>query len=191
MEKKGSVIGVDINEGFLERFKERMSLVSNQKIDVKTVQVDILDENELETVRPLEDSADLVMCTISCHHFYNYGTIIEKLASFLKPGGKLYIIDFHTEAPAPQQTDTLHGVYHAGGLSKEGLRSAMAEAGLEVVSSEREMSVRAWQPKDFITHHLDKEVVAKMQHGELESRETNGEIMCVVETAILLGVAKK
>lgn len=58
------------------------------------------------------------------------------------------------------------------------------------VSSAREFRANLWQPDVFIRSHSTKAMVDKMNNGELESKEIDGQMNYLVETSFIYAIGQ-
>lgn len=183
------IVGVDINEGFLNRFKSELDLITKgYLISTRIVKADILSAEAEEDIRPLESSADVVVCSLAYHHFHDFGAMTKKLASFLKPGGWLYIVDFYREIAGAEVLKDFKGVRHSV-ITPESLNEALDLGGFESNSSAVELSTKAWVPQKFVAN-LPVEA-KKLQNGELRTGIQNGVESCVVEWKIMVAIGRR
>lgn len=120
-----SIIGVDISQRMVDIYNndaKEQNLFPNER---KAVRVDRLVENEIQ----LEGmSFDVIVCASSYHHFPSIVDVTKVLASYLKSGGSLLVVDMvKGEYPVLQ---TYHQVAHKGGFDAEDMRMAFEAAGL-------------------------------------------------------------
>lgn len=195
--EKSEITGVDINPLFLAEYEEKAKEV-NAKYDgvVMTSQLcDILDPTAQDFATRYEGSMDVIVCTLSYHHIENYEKVTQKLATFLKQGGWLFIFDFYNEdveKSAPSTRDVSNAVRHMGGLKIEALNRTLGEyANLARASSARETRAYLWQEPAFIENHLPQEIVKKLKNNELRSKESNGTTLYLVETSLILAIGQK
>ena len=175
MSKGSQLDGVDINDVFLKRYDEVTKPLSRkQGVEVNSYKVDILDPEMAKTVAQFEGQYDVIFCTISYHHLHNYEQVTAKLATFLRPGGYLYIIDFYNpdvEADLERESDA-YAVQHMGGLKKSALHTTLTAAGLENINVQHLFTVNSWFLPDFIKTHQTKSQIEALAKGELESKES-------------------
>jgi len=195
-EQKSEIIGIDINPAFLAKFNEKANHINTiyNGVAMTSYLCDILDPTAKEVVSQFEDSMDLIVCTISYHHIDNYEKVTKKLASFLKPGGWLYLVDFYNEDVeiSSSTKSASHAVRHMGGLRVDALNRTLGEfSNLTNVSSAREARVYLWQEQAFIEHHLPEEINKKLKNNQLRSKESNGTTVYLVETSLILAIGQK
>lgn len=181
------IVGVDINDGFLDLFAKKIGS------HARPYNYDILDgdvDTELEA--NLGGKFDVIICTISYHHFESYREITKKLSTFLAPGGKLMVIDFYAEKG--RSIDDMGGsVRHAGGITAEALAETFSDAGLKNVSSEIDIICKLWQPEGFIKHHSAADVREQLKNGELRTKHDPvlNETNYLIESELILAVGEK
>lgn len=185
---RSEIVGVDINGGFLNRFKSQLDAVTkDSSISTKIVKADILSEEAEADIRPLEGSADVIVCSLAYHHFHDFGAMTKKLASFLKPGGWLYIVDFYREMAGAEVLKDFKGVRHSV-ISPESLNEALEFGGLERHSSAVELTTKAWVPQKFVAN-LPLEA-KKLERGELRTGTHDGVDTCVVEWKLMVAIGR-
>ncbi|CUM51336.1 uncharacterized protein AC631_02229 [Debaryomyces fabryi] len=194
--QKSEIVGIDINPAFLAKFKEKANQINAKYngVAMTSYLCDILDPTAKEVVSQFEDSMDLIVCTISYHHIDNYEKVTQKLASFLRPGGWLYIVDFYNEdvETSSSTKSASHAVRHMGGLKVDALNRTLGEySNLTNVSSAREARVYLWQEQAFIEHHLPEEINKKLKDNQLRSKISNGTTVYLVETSLILAIGQK
>ncbi|PCH38562.1 S-adenosyl-L-methionine-dependent methyltransferase [Wolfiporia cocos MD-104 SS10] len=126
-----SIVGIDISEGMVEQFNLR---ARNQGLDRDEMQAFCVElkgnEEELDGRK-----FDLIVCSLSYHHFSSIEDITRILAFFLKPGGSLLVADIMKSTIEgdifPGNTDV---VAHQRGFSEEEMRGVFEEAGLADVT---------------------------------------------------------
>lgn len=192
-DSKSELVGVDINPHFLQKFDVRARALNDRfegLLTVRSYLYDVLSSLLLEEIyRNFLGSFDAIYCTISYHHIDNYRDVTKKLATFLKPGGWLYIVDFYNEDVEDiDRPSTNAAVRHMGGLRVDTLNSTLKDyAGLSDVSSAREAKVNIWQQPKFIENHCTADTVAKFHSGALPKKfsEVEGNLFLVQASLIL------
>ncbi|EDK37911.2 hypothetical protein PGUG_02009 [Meyerozyma guilliermondii ATCC 6260] len=188
-DKASKIVGVDINEGFLNRFKSQLDVITkDSSIWTKIVKADILSDEAEADIRPLESSADVIVCSLAYHHFHDFGAMTKKLASFLKPGGWLYIVDFYREIAGAEVSKDFKGVRHSV-ISPESLNEALEFAGLEKNTSAVELSTKAWVPQNFVANSPVE--AKKLEAGEMRTGINDGVETCVVEWKIMVAIGRR
>ncbi|KAK0569165.1 hypothetical protein OC861_001201 [Tilletia horrida] len=96
------VVGVDLSQPMLDQFQAKLnqqdsepsaSPLSSLASKIELVQADLLGSGEGK--EKLEGRKfDVVLCTMSFHHFSDPMHATKVLSGYLKPGGKLAIVDF-------------------------------------------------------------------------------------------------
>ncbi|CAD1811067.1 Methyltransferase domain family protein [Candida parapsilosis] len=193
---KSEIVGVDIGTTFLKYFNQRASKLSNDKVSMKSYEYDVLDSNIQPELTKFNNYFDFIFSTISYHHIHNYQQVTKKLVDFLKPGGWMFIIDFYNEdvedIDETDERSLSNEVQHMGGLKIDKLNHTLGEySGLVNVSSAREFRANLWQPDVFIRSHSTKAMVDKMNDGELESKEIEGQMNYLVETSFIFAIGQK
>jgi ubiquinone/menaquinone biosynthesis C-methylase UbiE len=91
---KGVLYAVDIDKGLLAHIAQR---AADQRIaNIKTVLGEFTDPK-------LPEKVDLAFMNDVLHHIADRGTYLKKLASYLKPGGRIAVVDF-IPSRSPHQT---------------------------------------------------------------------------------------
>ena len=195
---KSEIVGIDIGTTFLKYFNQRASKLSNDKVSMKSYEYDVLDSNIQPELTKFNNYFDCIFSTISYHHIHNYQQVTKKLAEYLRPGGWMFIIDFYNEdveeidALSNENRDIAHGVQHMGGLKIDKLNHTLGDlAGLINVSSAREFRTYLWQPKEFLLNHSKQSMVDKMNAGELEQKDIDGEVNYLIETSLIYAIGQK
>ncbi|CAL1217629.1 unnamed protein product [Candida parapsilosis] len=163
---------------------------------MKSYEYDVLDSNIQPELTKFNNYFDFIFSTISYHHIHNYQQVTKKLVDFLKPGGWMFIIDFYNEdvedIDETDERSLSNEVQHMGGLKIDKLNHTLGEySGLVNVSSAREFRANLWQPDVFIRSHSTKAMVDKMNDGELESKEIEGQMNYLVETSFIFAIGQK
>lgn len=191
-DKDTSIVGVDINEILLNSF-DLKAKAAPANVHVESHVCDVL-TTEPEVQAKFESSFDVVICTMSYHHLENYRDITTTLATFLKKGGWLFIIDFYNEdveTEEPQAADEHSAVRHMGGLKISALNETLHESGLSNVSSAREVVVPIWQPRKFGETHSSKKALDDLNSGKLPSRDGTTEKEYLIDTSLILSCGIK
>ncbi|RCK64301.1 hypothetical protein Cantr_00091 [Candida viswanathii] len=189
--KGGELVGMDISSVWLERFNERAKKFDDPVM--KSYVYDVLDETKQEELKQFEGQFDAVICTIAYHHIHNYEQVTKKLATFLRPGGWLFIVDFYNEDVEKQGVAVSKAVQHMGGLKIDSLNNTLGNiAGLVNVSSAREFKTWVWQPELFISTHLNQETIDKLNNGELPKRTApDGDVEYLIESSLIYAVGQR
>ncbi|KAK6459589.1 methyltransferase [Scheffersomyces xylosifermentans] len=195
LQKKGvltEVVGVDINKDFLARFNSKAQDVVSDELSIKSHVYDILDpEVQSELDEKFGAKFDVIICTYSYHHLDSYRDVTKKLASFLRPGGWIYIVDFYNEDLEKnwQTADPGSSVRHMGGLKVDVLNDTLTNfCGLTNASSAREGRAKLWQPKVFIESHTTQDTIDKLARDELPSKD-DGEVY-LIDNSYIMAVAQ-
>ncbi|KAI5948959.1 hypothetical protein KGF57_005022 [Candida theae] len=206
---KSEIVGIDIGPVFLKYFNDRAAKLNNDhQLSMKSYEYDVLDPEIEPELAQFNNHFDFIFSTISYHHIHNYEQVTTKLADFLKPGGWMFIVDFYNEdveqiddddddddddaRANAHDRDVSHGVQHMGGLKINKLNRTLGDlAGLVNVSSAREFRTTLWQPRSFILNHSKQSMVDKMNAGELESRDLDGEVNYLIETSLIYAIGQK
>ncbi|KAK6465730.1 S-adenosyl-L-methionine-dependent methyltransferase [Scheffersomyces coipomensis] len=190
------VVGIDVNEAFLNKFNEKFIHLNQEQITINSYIYDILNPKFESELRKFNHKFDAIICTISYHHLDNYRDVTKKLVEFLTPGGWIFIIDFYNEDVDHINTKSStanQAVRHMGGLKLSSLNETLGDyCQLHNVSSAREFKSYIWQPSRFIHDHCPQSIIDKYHKGELPSKlnESNDELFCI-ESSIVMAVGQK
>lgn len=181
--KGGEVIGIDINDDFLNKFDQRSKKNNNA---MKGFNIDLL----LESV---DFKVDAIICTLSYHHIDNYEKITTKLVNLLNPGGWLVIVDFYNEdVESIDITRPINSaVRHMGGLKIDNLERILNENGLVNVSAAREFNYHSWEHRKFIETHLTQDIIDKMNQGDLESKKEHDYDVYHTQQSIIMAIGQR
>jgi len=128
------IVGVDISQRMVDEYNRR---VANQGLSIDDMRAFRMDISNPETdeVQVPKESFDVVVCAASYHHFDDIATMTEALASFLKPGGSLLVIDLlrddnlDIDGLFPEHRE--HNIVaHRGGFTQVEIEDAFVAAGL-------------------------------------------------------------
>lgn len=103
----GSLMGIDTSSGMLEVFNKKSEGYPNihsQMIDLEDPKVDIDKSFKF----------DLIISSMAFHHLKEPETMLIKLKSYLKEGGKIAIVDLDTEDGSFHPDPKAMGVQHFG-----------------------------------------------------------------------------
>lgn len=186
LSKDSEVVGIDISPSALDEFKRKFAHNNNVSAQI----CDILDENEDTTV--YTNQFDLITCTMSFHHLHNYRDVTKKLATFLRPGGRLAIIDFYNKDVEDKgSADPNSAVQHMGGLALDKIKDCVQSAGLHNVHSFKAASFQIWQTMHFLENHSPKKIQEMARNGEVESKDENGQKVFWIEVDLCVAVGTK
>ncbi|OCH94873.1 S-adenosyl-L-methionine-dependent methyltransferase [Obba rivulosa] len=128
-----SIVGVDISGGSVESYNKRTSELGFAPEKMKAVCAELKgEEHELGGAK-----FDLIVCSLSYHHFASIDAITRTLASFLKPGGSLLVADRlpteETEEKAAEDypENVRHTVAHFNGFDEPEMRRVFEGVGLQ------------------------------------------------------------
>jgi ubiquinone/menaquinone biosynthesis C-methylase UbiE len=94
---QGNFIGIDMSEGMITKAKENAA-------EYKNVSFYKASSEEL----PLENNYfDVIICTMSFHHYLNPGKALSEAHRVLKPKGRIYILDGTTDDFITRWIDSL------------------------------------------------------------------------------------
>ncbi|ODV79243.1 S-adenosyl-L-methionine-dependent methyltransferase [Suhomyces tanzawaensis NRRL Y-17324] len=189
------VVGIDISRPFLDSFDKKAAANRSERLSISSYLYDIIDPaKQAELDAKFGGQFDVIVCTISYHHIENYRDVTKKLATFLRPGGWLLILDFYNEdvESCEQSENATNAVRHMGGLKVDSMNDTLGPySGLINVSSARETRAHLWQKREFIENHLTKSVNEKMDAGELNSKlDASGDTVYLVEVSFILAVGQ-
>lgn len=125
-----SLVGVDISEGMVARFNERASELGLPPSKARAEAIELKGTGgELGGAK-----FDIVLCTLAYHHLSSISTTTALLASFLKPGGALLVVD-HMATPETRENDVpeefRNAVKTTAGFSEAQIREVFEGAGLQ------------------------------------------------------------
>lgn len=183
--KGGEVTGIDINDYFLDIFNTRMK---SHNANFKSANIDIL--HPQENIDSYTGYFDLIVCSISYHHLDDYESVTKKLATFLRPGGYLFIIDFYNSDVESKATNS-GAVRHMGGLKISALEQTFSNSGLCDISVAREIKTPIWQQDHFILNHCDEETIKNFRNQKLPSMtDKNGNKLYLINSEIVMAVGR-
>ncbi|EAU81858.2 hexaprenyldihydroxybenzoate methyltransferase [Coprinopsis cinerea okayama7 len=127
-----SIVGVDISQGMTDIYN---SFVSNQGIPPEEMRCMCVD---LSTHSPqeLQSGFDVVICAMAYHHFESIADMTRILTSYLKPNGRLLVVDLlkaediDLDVIFPEHKDNI--VAHRGGFKQEDIEEAFTTCGLRL-----------------------------------------------------------
>ncbi|CAK7906355.1 hypothetical protein CAAN3_08S05754 [[Candida] anglica] len=183
------IVGIDINQQFLNSFNEKATKLSNDKLTITSELCDILDpERQSEIDSKYGEQFDAIFCSVSYHHLEDYVRVTKKLVTFLKKGtGVLYILDFYNEDVEREASET-SAVRHMGGLKVEALTKCFQSAGLGQLSIAKEFAVKTWQLGNFIENHCRQETIDRFNNGTLEKKSSSLGDVYSIEISVILAV---
>ncbi|KIP07471.1 hypothetical protein PHLGIDRAFT_19154 [Phlebiopsis gigantea 11061_1 CR5-6] len=123
-----SIVGVDISQGVVDHFNKRVADQGIPPEEMRAVCAELRGTgDELDGTK-----FDVITCSVAYHHFPSIADTTRVLASFLKPGGSLLVVDFIKEEASADFTPTefAHIVPHRGGFAESEMREAFEGAGL-------------------------------------------------------------
>jgi ubiquinone/menaquinone biosynthesis C-methylase UbiE len=88
---KGKVIAVDIQQEMLDYLK-----VEAAKREITNVQTHL---GTIDSIKLPENSIDAVLFVDAYHEFSHPAEMLQSIHSALKPGGKIYLLEFRAEDP--------------------------------------------------------------------------------------------
>ena len=191
----GSIVGIDINPAFLDKFQARASHLREQGVPIEGFEYDIMDKDLAhEMDSKFKNRFDLIYCTLSYHHIDNYEDVTERLCDFLAPGGELVILDFYNEdVENPLSLEATDAVRHMGGLKKESLHHVLQnKCGLTNVLVAREFRLKMWEEKKFISHHSTERIIRAMNENQLPTKE-DPELgtLYLIESSIVMAIGQR
>ncbi len=120
--EKGRVYAVDIDQGLVDHIAQKAREAGAKQ--VRTVLGKFTDPN-----LPARD-VELAFIYDVLHHIENRAEYLRNLATYLKPGGRIAVIDFHPELGPHKNDPTLQ-------ITREQTKAWMAAAGLKVVAEHK------------------------------------------------------
>ena len=128
LKEQGNVVGIDISEGMIAKAKENAT-------GLKNVNFYRASSEEL----PLESNYfDVIICTMSFHHYLNPGKALSEVYRILKQGGRIYILDGTTDDFFTKWIDTLARKIekvHVKQYSTAEYKQMFSNAGLRYIES--------------------------------------------------------
>lgn len=194
---KTEIFGIDVSPLFLAKYDEKAKEINTKYsgIEMKSELCDILDPKSEVVTSQYEGSMDVIVTTLAYHHIENYQKVTQKLATFLKPGGWLFIYDFYNEdveSIAPNDENAPQSVRHMGGLRIDALNETLSQyANLTHASSARDVRTCLWMQLEFIADHMTQRIIRKWENNELRKKSIDGRTFYLVETSIILAVGQK
>lgn len=125
-----SILGVDISQGVVDLYNARAAEQGVSE-NMKAVRAELKgDGSELDGAK-----FDVIVCSAAYHHFPDVQETTRILASFLKPGGSLIVLDFAKFPEASKVMDAhVHVVPNVHGFDESKMRELFEGAGLGDVS---------------------------------------------------------
>ncbi|KAF0548843.1 S-adenosyl-L-methionine-dependent methyltransferase [Gigaspora margarita] len=131
-----SILGVDLSQNMVNEYNKK---VWQQGIDKEEMQAICLELKESEGDQLNGRKFDLIVCASAYHHLDDINSTTRMLASYLKQGGELIVLDLKKD---PEVSHMFHGgnkdhiISHEGGFYPEELEKVFLATGmLENVSS--------------------------------------------------------
>ncbi|WP_419172517.1 class I SAM-dependent DNA methyltransferase [Halobacteriovorax sp.] len=115
-----SITGVDTSHGMLEVFNKKTS----DQDHIRSINIDLEKDD-------LDEKFDLIISSMTFHHLDSPDKMTLKLASMLRDGGKMAIVDLETEDGSFHPDPKAMGVKHFG-FSNEEIVGWADAAGLNV-----------------------------------------------------------
>lgn len=188
LSKDAEIVGIDISEEALTQFDLKMKdtgLKSSSHI------FDIIDKASANELKRFEGYFDLIVCNISYHHINNYRDVTKKLATFLRKGGSLVILDFYNSDVEKIEMAGTSAVQHMGGLAIDELNKTLGGyAGLINVNCYPAFKTYAWQSTLFIKSHCSQKILELLNTGKLEKKEETGMDVYWIENEMVLAVGE-
>ncbi|OCH94864.1 S-adenosyl-L-methionine-dependent methyltransferase [Obba rivulosa] len=128
-----SIVGVDISGGAVEVYNTRASELGLAPEEMNAVCAELKgNEDELDGAK-----FNVIVCSMSYHHFGSIDAVTQTLAFFLKPGGSLLVSDRTPGSKSEQDAaedvpeNVRHAVAHLHGFDEEAMRRVFEGTGLE------------------------------------------------------------
>ncbi|KAK7053148.1 hypothetical protein VNI00_003767 [Paramarasmius palmivorus] len=136
-----ALVGVDISNGMVEEYNRNVekwgfNKIPSTKGKVKAVCADITNK---EAALPSELEGrkfDIIFCCMTYHYLPDINDTTRALASFLKPGGTLLVIDWVQPAIPLELSEEQRSLIKVPGISEQEMRAAFDDAGLQFRSYE-------------------------------------------------------
>jgi ubiquinone/menaquinone biosynthesis C-methylase UbiE len=91
----GLAWGIDISPGMVEKATENARGLENARFAVANAEKLPFDH----------DFFDGILCTNSFHHYLDPSTVLDGIRHVLRPGGKVFILDFTADGPVSRAVD--------------------------------------------------------------------------------------
>lgn len=121
-----SVLGLDASPGMISVFNEKVRSLGLTHCEARS-----FDPNRETLVGVPQNSMDLIVSTMTFHHISDIRSVLRAFHEVLAPSGTVCVLDLETEDGSFHE-DPNSGAVHMG-FSKEELRSAFTDAGLQAV----------------------------------------------------------
>ncbi|KAL0575955.1 hypothetical protein V5O48_006025 [Marasmius crinis-equi] len=142
-----SILGVDVSSGMVDEFNSNMKKWG------------LADEGRFSAIRAdLTEGGldgkkfDIIFSTMVYHHLPSVEETTKVLASFLKPGGRLLIMDWIVGEEKEQYSEQIGRIMKVGGFNEEEMKTAFESTGLEFLGFEP----AAKMDEMVGDYHLDK-----------------------------------
>ncbi|KAK7053147.1 hypothetical protein VNI00_003766 [Paramarasmius palmivorus] len=133
-----SILGVDISTGMVDEFNRNIERWGLDKNQLHALRADIEDAQGTE----LEGKTfDIIYCSMAYHHLPSMEETTKDLAVYLKPGGKLLVVDWirpETETRMPAETyKNISQIMKVPGIGEEEMKEVFERGGLRFRSYEK------------------------------------------------------
>ena len=165
------IYGVDISDAMLAVFGNKLQGQGNAQ-NISANKLDIFDSQARSS---LEGQFDVVVTLLAYHHIEDIATTTKTLAQFLRPGGKLVVVDFvkdgrgvHTHAS--DEECAKESIHYRAGIDKSTLKDCFNKAGL-TDNKELDILVDLWVPEaDVKDTHSGNTSETRTTDGRAERR---------------------
>ncbi len=96
----GSIIGIDLSEGMLEKAKDKKAAKEWQNIQIYREDATQVDTNWMINNFPLSTKVDAILCDLGLSGFPQWEMVIDNMLELLKPDGVLVIMDWYLPIPS-------------------------------------------------------------------------------------------
>ncbi|ESK92098.1 hexaprenyldihydroxybenzoate methyltransferase [Moniliophthora roreri MCA 2997] len=122
-----SILGVDISSGMVDEYNRNVERWSLDKKQLNALRADIEDAHGTE----LEGKTfDVIYCSMVYHHFPSIEETTKVLATYLKPGGTLLVIDWIKPETEEEYPDEIKPIMKVAGIGELEMKEAFVNAGL-------------------------------------------------------------
>lgn len=166
------IIGVDISPDMVRVYNEKMYNHGIPKEEMQAIVADIMEPGQAPV--PEFQNFDAAVASMCYHHLEDTARATKALASRLRSGGRLYVIDLERQQGESDQwfdnwsdeKKRSAGVVHLGGINRSAMKKEFEDAGLKDVDNSKSFRVRLWLTED--------EIKGKHAHGHGHGHDHGG-----------------